>query len=376
MANAPAPQKSEAKAAPVLAPFRSGTQRTLSTDGYTNTTSLSTSAQDLPIYTPSPNNQLRALWIVCQATGTNATNSVAFNGDGPFNAYSSITFQDANEKPIIGPIDGLTLAYANKYFGYDYNGDPRASAIYSTTTGTGSTAGSFTLSLRVPIEIASRDGLGSLQNQSSSSTFGLKLTLNTTANVFSTAPATSCSVQTRILEDGWWKGNSAGAASRPPAAGSTQYITRGTYNSLNGAQQFQLAQGLGYPIRNVMFVNYDVSSGNRSTSDFPDPAQLMFKGTSYWQVPVVAWKDYMSRQWNLQSTTADVANGLDTGVFVLPFANDFSLLNGDEARNGYLLTDIGDAHQFIGTFNANSKLYYVVNYVAPVGPVAALRVGR
>lgn len=358
-----------AQAPVALAPFRAGTQPTLVADGYSNTTALATSQTVLPVYTPSPNNYIRGLYIVSTAVGVNATNNVAFNGDMPFAAYATIIFSDANQKPIVGPLTGYDLMVANKFGGYQYNGDPRASAVYSTTTGTGSTAGSWTFVLYVPVEVNLR-AFGALQNQSSDSTFSLQLTLDTTAHVFSVAPATSCTVTTNIYPAGWWKGNNAGASPTPPAAGSTQYWTKGSYSSLNGNVQTQLSQGLGYPIRLMAFENYDASNATRATgnTDFPTNTQLLYKGTSYFNITKTLWQDLMSRAYGLTSTTADTANGLENGVFVLPwFAQDIDLHPGSELAMGYLNTNQGDLHQLLGTFNGNSNLFYLVNYVATVG---------
>jgi hypothetical protein len=366
---APAAAKGGAQAPAQLAPFRSGTQRTLSSDGYTNSTVPGTSAIDLPDYQPSPNNYIRGIWI--QATCLTAANAaaVAFSESMPLGVYSSISFQDSNEKPLVGPFDSYTLGLISKFGGYQRQGDPRASSQYTVTTGTGSAGGSFSLVHYVPIEAINRDGMGSLQNQSSASTFTLKLTLAASSAIYSTAPTTLAAVTTKIYEDGWWKSNKAGASSVPPNAGTTQYWTRGSYNALSGSEQFQVSQGLGYPIRTYLLVNTDTSAGTRAAgdADFPDPLQVVFKGTSYWNVSKNLWKDQMSRWYGLTSTTPDTANGLENGVFVLPFHISFSLTPGDELPHGYLGTNQGDLHQFIGNWNGNSKLYVVANYMAFVG---------
>lgn len=364
------------KQAPVaLAPFRAGTQPTLVSDGYSNSTVLTTTTTVLPTYTPSPNNQIRGLYIQSVCTAVNTSSNTAFNGDMPFSAYSNITFQDANQKPIVGPISGYELMVANKFGGYQHSGDARASAIYSATTGTGTTGGSWQFVLYVPVEVNLR-GFGALQNQSSDSTFSLQLTLNTTALVYSTAPATSATVVTTIYPSGWWKGNSDGAATTPPASGTTQYWTLGSYSSLNGSVQQQLTQGLGYPIRNMVFLNYDVSNSTRATgnTDFPTTTQLLYRGTSYFNISKTLWQDMMSRAYGLTSTTADTANGLENGVFVLPwFMQDISEKPGNELALGYLNTNQGDLHQLLGTFNGNSNLYFLCNYVAPVGAYSSIQ---
>jgi hypothetical protein len=368
------------------APFRAGTFRTLSSDGYNVTQALGTTATQLTPYSPSPNAYLRGVWITAVCTTTNSGTTPALAADAPWNVYQSVTFQDANEKPIIGPFDGYTLMCVNKFGGYLKLGDPRANAVYSVTTGSGSGAGSFTFVLYVPLEIVSRDALGSLQNKSSSSSFQLLLTVNTTTNVYSTAPSGAQSLLTTCYEDGWVQPKSTDnsgvpLSGAPMQLGTTQYWTRGTYNALNGSQQVQLNQGLGYPIRNFMAINYDVSANTRATgdTDWPTTTQYLFKGTSMWNVSKTLWQAQMSSSFGLSSTSTDAANGRENGVYILPFDEDFGLGVGAELRNGYLPTQQGDQFQLIGTFNGNSTLYWVANYVAPAaGPsnLASIRAGR
>jgi hypothetical protein len=374
------------QAPPPAAPFRAGTFRTLVSDGYNPSQLIGTTAVQLAPYTPSANSYLRGIWIqsVCVTAGNAAT--VAFAGDGPWIGYQSVTFQDANQKPIVGPFDGYTLMIVNKFGGYLNNGDPRASAIFSAVTGVGAgLGGSWTFVLYVPLEVVMRDSLGALQNKSSSSAFQLLLTINTTANIYTTPPTTAGTVTTTCFEDGWVQPKSSDLSGTPlsqapPQLGTTQYWTRGTYNALNGSQQIQLNQGLGYPIRNYVAVNYDVATSTRATgdTDFPTIFQLLFKGTSMWNVSKTLWKHQMSVEYDYFSTTPDTANGLENGVYVLPFCQDFSNQPGDELRNGYLPTQQGDQLQGIASWNGNSNLFWVANYVAPAaGPtnLASIRAG-
>lgn len=381
---ATAPAKGQA--APPMRPFRAGTFRTLVQDGYQQSATIGTTTTTLAQYSPTPNAYLRGLWI--QAVLTTAGNSatVAFNADAPWIAYQQVVFADANQKPIIGPINGYQLMVVNKYGGYQYNDDPRASAVYSATAGSGSTGGSFTFLLYVPLEVTARDGLGSLQNKSASSAFQLLLTVNTTANIYSTAPTSAGTLVTTVLEDGWVqpKGTDSTGnplAQAPPQLGTTQYWTVGTYNALNGSQQVQLTQGLGYPLRNLLALNYDVSNSTRATgdTDWPTTSQWIFRGTTFWNVTKTIWKDQMSRLYGFYSATADTANGLENGVYAQCFDADFGLQDGADLRTGYLPTQQGDQFQMIGTFNGNSNLQWLANYVAPIaGPsnLASIQAGR
>lgn len=356
----------------VARPFRAGTFRTLVQDGYQVATTLSASTQTIAQYSPTPNAYLSGLWLqVVSVTSSNAA-TVAFQGDAPFNVLQQVVFADANQKPIVGPINGYQLMLVNKFGGYQYNDDPRASAIYSATVGASGTGGSFTFVLYLPIQAVARDALGALQNKSASSAFQLLLTLNTIANVYSTAPTNPATVTVTVLEDGYVQPNAQDAVGNPlnqgpPQLGTTQYWTAGTYNALNGSQQVQLTQGLGYPIRQFLAVNYDVSNSTRATgdTDFPTTAQFIFRGTTFFNSTKTIWKDQMSRQYGFTATAADSANGLENGVYALPFHNDFGLQDGAELRNAYLPTQQGDQFQLVATFNGNSNLQWIANYVAP-----------
>ena len=91
---APAPGGKTAQA-PVLAPFRAGTQPTYKPSGFTQTNALGSSSIELPDYQIGPTNLLRGIDIEVSAVGVNATNSVAFGGDMPLGVLSTVNFQDS-----------------------------------------------------------------------------------------------------------------------------------------------------------------------------------------------------------------------------------------------------------------------------------------
>ena len=239
--------------------------------------------------------------------------------------------------------------------------------VYSAVTGTATNAGSFNFILRIPIEFIARTGAGSLVNQTTQSPLTLSLTLATTAQVFpSVAPATSCTVTVSVDLLGYWKGSNAAANPAPKAAGTTQYWNRSSIMALNGAADFYAPQiGIGNPIRTFLWLNY-ATGGARSTADFPSPLTLNYKGNLLFNRTKNQWQDEMGRQYALTGTTADTGPGLDTGVFVHPFATDFLYIGG-ELMLSYLNTEVGDAIEFLGSWNASSTLYHVVNYLGVNG---------
>lgn len=359
-----------------LQPFRAGTQPTVIATGYTNSTAITTSTQDLPVWQIPPNNILRCIYLEVSATTSGNSATTAFNGDAPLNIFSTVNFADAGGTSIVGSFDSYTLAMVQKYGGYANNSDPRANAVYSATTGSGATGGSFNVVFRIPVEIVSRTGVGSLQNQTTNSPLTLALTLNSSTNVYSTAPTTLPSVKVTARLGGYWKGSNTAASQTPTAYGTTSYWNRASYLALNGSVTQQLQNiGLGNPVRNLMFINYATGAA-RSSTDFPDPIEIDFRGNKLIQYSQNLWKSDMSQNYFLTSSTADVALGLDTGVFVLPFTMDFDFAPGAELGNGYLSTNIGDSIQLVGSWSASSTLYEVINFLAVKGgTVSAIQAG-
>lgn len=400
-----------AKQAPTVAnqPFRVGTQNVVTTDGYTQTSTFTTTSAASPLtpYNPTASSFLRGIWILSQGVVTGqSTNSVVFNADGPFAVYSQIQFNDTQGRPIL-LLDGFELAMANKYGGYHNMGDPVSSAAFYATTGTASTAGSWQFLLYVPLELVQRDAIGSLVNKNQASPFQLMITVagGSTAYTSSTAgnavygavaPSTnSTTVTTICLEDSWWQPQASDAQGNPlspaPAAnGATQYWLKSSYSMVNGANQVQLSGGLGYSIRNIVFESYGVSTVTRASGDtnWPATTQIIYKGTTLLNISQQFWNDKMARLYGLlgagygtgtaalKDATAVPAlaggtNVLNAGIYVLPFCQDFDLRAGSELRRGYLVSAQGDQFQMIATFGAACTMYELVNYVAAPGNNAA-----
>jgi hypothetical protein len=379
----PAPGGQKTASPPV--PFRAGVQPAELVD-YSNTTTLSGNAQNLPVYNVTPNVWQRGFWILTQiAFPGNAVATLVlqtatpFAGQNyPFSIWNTITFSDINSKAIVGgaTFSGYDLHVANKYFGFLNLGDSRAAPGYSATlTGT-PTAHQFAMYL--PLEVATRTGLGSLENKSTASTFKLQLTVESQVNLFSTPPTNPAVVTTRITSDSYFSAKVPGTASAPPAAGATQYLIKGSYPGLSGSQSPIIQQGLGYPLRNLALVNYDVTNGTRATgdTDFPDPLQMIYLGTAVFSRIRTLWQERMARYFFYTNVAKDAALGLENGVYAIWYNGDFGLDPGDELGNAYLPTEAGSLLQFIGTWTGNSNLYVIANYIAaPNNNVASLRAG-
>lgn len=369
-------------------PFRAGVQPNELLD-YQNTTTMTGSAQNLPLYTIKPNSWLKGLWIDCSIAYTSnvvatlvlQTASPYVGQNAPFTIYNTITFSDISNLTRVGgaTFSGWDLYIAGKYFGYTQQGDARADPTYSFALTSTPTSAHFTLYL--PVEVAGRSALGSLKNTSSQSALSVQFTLESEVNIFSTGPTNPPVITTKVFSDGYFSIQVPGTAGSPPAAGATQYILKGSYPLGAGSQDLILSQGLGFPIRNIALTTYDVANGTRLTgdSDFPDPMQFSYLGTNMLQIGKVLWRTKMARDYGLTAATQSVpeaALSLDLGVYVLSFCKDFSNSVGDELGNAYLPTEAGSLLQFIGSWALAVNQYAIVNYIAaPNNSLASLRAG-
>lgn len=356
-----------APAAATAVTFRKATQPTIGVSGsYNQSLTMTAATQDYPVWLLPPNNILRGIAIEVTAVVTGQdTSSVAFNADAPLNWASTFNFTTAGGTSIVGSFDTYSAAIVQKWGGYARNADVKNSAAYTATAGSGSTAGSFTLVHRIPVEIVGRSGFGSLSNTSTEAPLQLNLVLNTSTALYSTPPSALPVVTVKGSLLGYWAGPSGRAT--PRNFGTTQFWNQQTYNALNGAQTYtlQAPPGMGNPHRNWVALNR-TTAGARSSADFPSPLNLTFRGNTLYQTDNLLWVDEMSRVFGYNAAL-DAANGCDTGVFVIPFDSDFTYLPGSETGNGYLDTANGDPIGFNGTWGAACNLYWLVNFINVVG---------
>lgn len=367
------PKGGNRQAAPPPRPFRIGV-KSHEEINYDVTTNLTASTQDLTVLEIPPAGFLRGLYVLVEATSaTNAATVAYLNANAPFSVIDTITLEDTNSKPIVGPFNGADLYFVNKYGGYNFSGDPKLSTVYNADTGT-TTPSTFNFVLRIPVELVARDALGSLPNKSGTNKFKVRIRLAPSSAVYSTAPTNAVTVRVRVVQEDWWEPDQTDLKGRPlaqnpPAVQTTQYWTKGTYSIGSGDQRIQIQQGLGYLIRNMIAINYPSASLSRdATSDgnFPDPATLQFEANILFDRLRKLWQDRVARDYGYTGAVG-TAGGRDYSVYPLPFNLDFGLNPGSETRRGYLATADASRLEFRGNFGAAANFVILSNYVAPSG---------
>jgi hypothetical protein len=359
------------KAPVLLRPFRIGAQP-IDDKPYDVTVTTTASTQSLtPQYEIPSTGFLNEVELLVQGVTAANDNDVTFAADGPFNVIDNITFTDTNNAEIITPITGWDLYIINKFGGYYFSDDPKESPVYSATTGTGATGGSFAFMLRIPVELVPRDALGSLPNKSASTPFKVKITVSATATIYGTAPDAAPSVRFRMVPLSYWEptatdGSGNPVAPNPPGVNTTQYWNKTDYTVNAGSTSPQLTSSTGFPIRNLIFILRDGSlSRTQGETDFPDPFKLQLQSNIITDVIKLAWQDRIARWYGYTGAVGNTAGNKDSGVYVLPYCRDFYPKPGWENRRGYLRTTDGMRLNVLGTIGGSGAhtLTVLTNYV-------------
>lgn len=360
--------RGRSEAAPVARAFRIGVQSHEEIN-YDETRTLTASTIDLPTLNIPPAGFLRGIYLIVECTTAANAAAVTFSGDGPFNVIDSLTLEDVNSSPIIGPMSGLDLMAVNKYGGYRFQDDPKKSPVYSATTGAGATGGSFTFILRIPVELVNRDALGALPNKSGTAMFKVRLRLSANATVYGVAPTTPGSVRVRMAQVDWWDPDATDLRGRPlaqnpPAVQTTQFWSKSSFPVNAGAVRQQLER-VGYLVRNLVFILTD-GAGSRTVGDgnFPDPFTFQFEANTLLTRNRVLWRHKIAEDYGYDAAV-DTAGGRDSGIYPLPFNLDFGLKPGAESRRGYLPTSSAARLEVQGNMGGAGTLHVLTNDVAP-----------
>lgn len=297
--------------------------------------------------------------------------SPAFTADAPFNVLQSVEFKTAAGNDIIVPMTGYQLFLMNKY-GCQYAGAPMADARmgmqYSATASTG--AHFF---LPIPLEIDAANGYGSIPALASNRSYQLNIVLAAIPTLVSGAP-TSVTVSVTGTAHYW---------SEPPASTASGAIQATAPTGIGTVSQWQIEQpsvnpgdrliksnNVGNVLRTLIFTLRNSSGARIDTNGWPSICELYLDNEPMFYFSQNEWSDLMCKWYNLQATSKDVANGLDTGVYVIPFhalaSNGFA---GDtsNSRAQYLPTVDASQLQLRGTSwgSAVSGLEIITNSVIP-----------
>jgi hypothetical protein len=366
----------EPTAAPTL-PFELAS-RQMSRFSFTTGTLTASAAAPLPvspIQIPAV-GYLSHLNLEVTVTGTGGA-TPAFTADAPFNILQAVELKTAAGNDIIAPYTGYQLYLADKY-GCQYAqapmSDNRLTRQYSAT------APSAHFFLQVPLEIDARNGLGSVPALASNRSYQLALTLAAVSTVLTGAPGVTVTINGTAY---YW--------SEPPAQTQNGVTQQTTPRGIGTLSQWQIempvvspgdkyikSNNVGNVLRTIIFTLRNAAGARIDTAGWPGVSEIYLDNEPMFYFTQNEWEDNMVKWYQFTAAAKDVAQGLDTGVYVIPF---HALCGGvagaqDNARSQLLPTLDASQLQIRGTaFGANvSTLEILTNSVIPVS--AASLFGR
>lgn len=371
-----APKQGGTVAPPRPYPFPVGVYETGVQD-YDIIATQQTTPVQFTLWNLSPTGWLRGAWFdFTMTTAANAA-TVVFNADpiqGGFCGVQKVVLYDLGGETVLS-LSGYEWLVMNKLGGYFECGDPRADITFSQTAGAGATGGSFHHILYLPFEAVARDGLGVVQNESKPG-WKIELWMDSSAQTYTTPPTTLGNLRVRGFLDSYTEPaasapNGRPFAQTPPLPGTLQYWKSENQALPSGNAKYDLTNGIGFPIRNIIYYVRDGSNSTRATADanFPDPATLLLGNINYFTRTRNLWISKMSRAYNFSSLGAtvpavDTPQGRETGVYPVWFTQDFGLKPGNELRFKYLDTQVNSLVRITGSNGGALTLYALVNWMA------------
>lgn len=328
---ADAPQSPRNNPAAIPFPIAS---RTMSRQSVVNTTVLSAgNTPTTPLQIPAV-GYLRRLQLRFDMTFTAGT---AFPADGPFSLINTVELRTSSGNPLIVPMTGYQMYLINKY-GHPQVQSPYSDPKYIAYSTTSGTAASFYLD--VPFELDPETGLGSIPALASNRSYQLGITYRSYSTV---TGATAGSVTVTAVAHYWSEPPATSASglnqeTQPQGLGTISQWLLETPSVNSGASTLKL-NNTGNLMRNIIFVARN-AAGARTDGDWPSLVEFILDNETLFYLPKDDWKRAMRQQFGLAAASADVANGLDNGVYVLPFDALVGSLSGDPAnsRSQYLPT--------------------------------------
>jgi len=345
---------------------------------YDQSVAMAATPTQLPLWNISPTGWLRGLWFDFAMTTAGNAATVVFNPDpiaGGFSGVQKVILYDLGGETVL-TLAGYEWLVMNKFGGYFEVGDPRADITFSQTAGVGAgLGGSFHFLFYLPLEVVARDGLGVVQNESKPG-WKIELWMDSTAQTYSTAPTNPGTLRVRGFADSYTEPAAAAPNGRPfaqtpPLPGSLQYWKSENQSEPAGNAKYDLTNGVGFPIRNIIYYVRDAGNSTRATADpnWPDPATLLLGNINYFTRSKNLWLGKMSRAFALSqigatAPAADTAQGKENGVFPVWFTQDMSSHPGDELRFKYLDTQVNSLIRLQGTFGGATTFFALVNWLA------------
>jgi hypothetical protein len=303
---------------------------------------------------------------VAAVGGTGATTSSFANvpagnpTDGPFNVVAQVLLQDAEGNNIIS-LPGYEALYLlplinGAFAGLGFSDITKFPSYQTLTTATGTGAGDFLFETFLPLEYLA-GGIGVLGMNAASQLPQITWTLNTSAQVYATAPATLPTINIQVDVSDYLIPNSVNIA--PPQLGSSrQYKMLQGVPSVTNATNTPVyfpAYGGGYVDQLIFECR---ASGVRTDAAWPARLKLYIDGQLVDQPTLVRKEDDFF-----------IAFGVTrpVGVLVWHFRNALSQLNLGllDSAEAYVSTTSQSVIQLGDIFQGTAQVNLIVGQVIP-----------
>ena len=360
-----------------LLPFRASTHEYIEKWTTSAATTITTSATDV---SPAQNSVqsygfLRRIKI--RLRNSSAADSGTFNADYPAKLLSTISLTDPNGAEIYGgpTWSGYEAYLAEKYGAYKTTNDPERSTLFSSSATT-------PLYLwTIPLELAESSGYGSLPNFDAQSPYKLKVTLDTVANAYQTAPTTNAAILLDYIIECWTlpdqvnKLSGMGQTMFPPGIGANLFGVQGVgctvqhWSKSNPSVTASSAVTAslirkGNTFRNLVMAIRNSSGARVALSNFPNPITFQLDGAPLWLNvdPALILENWFRRETgqtaSASATARPVFAPVDTGVLPVIFSAidgaNIQGVDGTLGAQGYLGNNQASRIEFAGTWGSSA----------------------
>lgn len=275
---------------------------------------------------------LNGLLLEVTMTGTGGT-TPALTADAPFNVIQSINFRNAAGVNLIAPVTGFDLYLMNKYGGQSNPGfggfaSPKFGFNYAAAA-----SGTAHFYLWLPLGLDASDAYGVIPALASNANYQMELTLAATSTVATGGPT----ITVDINATAWYfdlpaATNQAGVAqATQPASQAVSVWQKETPTVSPGTSLIQ-SFNVGNVIRNHILTLRNSSGARIDTNGWPSLLELYLDNQPRFSLRKGEHEYHMARWFGAGNAAKDTADGLDTGVYVIPYHALLGSASGDPAN--------------------------------------------